>query len=51
VMPKLGAAEDAEYRKAYLDLRHALMDVIIDLRKLEGHLEHLLRIMEHLPFL
>jgi prepilin-type N-terminal cleavage/methylation domain-containing protein len=48
-MPRLGPADNAKYRMAYLDLRHALMDLIDDLKHVEDHLEHYLEMMEHMP--
>jgi prepilin-type N-terminal cleavage/methylation domain-containing protein len=48
-LPKLGPAESADYRKAYLDLQKALIDVTTDLKRGKAHLRQLLQMMEHLP--
>ena len=48
-MPKLGRADDSEYREAYLDLRSALVEAITKLRQVNAHLRQLRQMMEHLP--
>jgi prepilin-type N-terminal cleavage/methylation domain-containing protein len=48
-LPKLGPADSADYRKAYLDLQNALIDVTTDLKRGKAHLRQLLQMMEHLP--
>ena len=48
-LPPLGPAEDADYRDAYLDLRHALVDAVTELQRLDARLSLLLRMIDHLP--
>lgn len=48
-LPKLGPADDANYREAYLELQNALVDVTSDLRRGKAHLRQLLQMIEHLP--
>jgi prepilin-type N-terminal cleavage/methylation domain-containing protein len=48
-MPILGPADNADYRKAYLDLRHSLVGVITDLHQINAHLSHLRNLMADLP--
>lgn len=48
-MPKLGPADDPDYRSAYLDLRKALIEAITEFQRANAHITHLLKKMDHLP--
>lgn len=48
-LPPLGPAKDPEYRKAYLDLRDALVETVTLLQRTGAHLGQLRRMMDHLP--
>jgi prepilin-type N-terminal cleavage/methylation domain-containing protein len=48
-MPPLGARNGSDYREAYLDLRHSLVDAINDLHRLNQFLELFLRAAEDAP--
>ena len=48
-MPKLGRADDPDYRDAYLDLRSALVEAVAKFRLVNAHVKQLRKMMEHLP--
>jgi prepilin-type N-terminal cleavage/methylation domain-containing protein len=48
-LPKLGPADSSDYRQAYLDLQHALIEATTLLQRSKAHLRQLLQMMEHLP--
>jgi len=48
-LPRLGPAENADYREAYLNLEHSLQDTIAGLQPLEAHLSHLLKTLDQAP--
>jgi hypothetical protein len=45
-MPRLGRADNGAYRVAYLDLRHALMELIDDLKHMENRLDQYLGMLD-----
>jgi prepilin-type N-terminal cleavage/methylation domain-containing protein len=45
-LPKLGPANEAGFRKAYLDLHHSLIIAINELRRVNNHLSQLIRMMD-----
>jgi prepilin-type N-terminal cleavage/methylation domain-containing protein len=48
-LPKLSRADNGDYRKAYSDLRFALLEVTSDLQRGKVHLRRLLQMRECLP--
>jgi prepilin-type N-terminal cleavage/methylation domain-containing protein len=47
-MPQLGRPESADYREAYLNLRHSLVQAITQLNRLNNHLSLLESALDHL---
>jgi prepilin-type N-terminal cleavage/methylation domain-containing protein len=47
-LPRLGPADDGNYRNAYLDLEHSLREAITLLHRANAHLFQLQQMMEHL---
>ena len=48
-LPPMGPANDLNYRRAYLDLRLALVEAATQLDQVQARLRQLLNVMEHVP--
>lgn len=47
-LPRLGPADKADYRNAYLDLRKSLVELTTHVQRMKAHLGQLLHMMDHL---